>query len=374
MRLCSGNRRTCVAASILVLILLLALAPDSRAVESLRVRVGDTTGAPGQQNSVVTVFLTNTFDDIAAFTIHLILTRNDIANFQTSVETVVDSTYWDCLEWNGSICLDSVAVDFPDINPWDFMHVTSVEAFTGNFDTVGTLISGWEQVESRAVSTGDLGLDIKVTAIADKSTVSGYKPPIHPQQGGILFKLRADIFPIPDTQTDREVGIMVDVAWKPYFVFSTPEGVALGWITVQVPDTNYYMCTNWDPTNTICLSWDKVHKWECPGGVCDSVWVGTVDVAELDTTKARVINGKISVTNWICGDCNGLGSGNSTITISDVSLLVDHLFINKTPIIPVERCNTNCSTEVPVVLTIGDVSTLIDHLFVRQLPLCGCHQ
>ena len=384
MWFCSGNRRTCVAASILVLTLLLVFAPESQAVESLRVRVGDTTGAPGQKNSVVTVYLSNTFDDISAFTLHLVLTRNDIATFQTDLDTVIDTTYWKewcwhCRHWNGTTCIDSVlsrdtcAVDFPVAQPrnWDFILVDTVEAFTGNFDTVGTLIRGWEMVESRSVSTGDLGLDIKVTAIADRQSIPGYKPPIHPQQGGVLFKLRADILPIPDTQLDREVGIAVDVAWKPYFVFSTPEGNAIGWISIPVPDTNYYECDAWDPTFTICTKWTKVHKWECDG-VCDSVWIDTLEVAQLDTTKVKLFNGKLTVLNWRCGDCNGdgfPGVNGPDPTLGDIMLLVDHLFITGTPIVE-ERCNVNCSTESPIDLTLGDIMVLVDRLFISQQRMC----
>ena len=384
MWFCTGNRRTCAAASILVLVMLLALAPETQAVESLRVRVGDTTGSAGEENSVVTVYLNNTFDDISAFTLHLILSRNDIANFQNDLDTVIDTTYWKewcwhCTQWNGTTCVDSVqrqdtcAVDFPDTQPWDFLLVDTVEAFTGNFDTVGTLISGWEMVESRSVSTGDLGLDIKLTAIADRQTVPGFKPPIHPQQGGVLFRLLADIFPIPDSQLDREVSIVVDVSWKPYFVFSDPDGDAIGWLSVPVPDTNYYECTNREPEPPYtCYTWTKMPKTQCTGE-CDSVWIDTIAVARLDTASVRIINGKIGVESWRCGDCNGDGNpgpNGPDPTLGDIMLMVDHLFITNTPIIPPERCNTNCSTEVPVELTLGDIMVLVDRLFITQQPMC----
>ena len=384
MWFCSGSRRTCVAASVLVLILLLAFASESQAVESLRVRVGDTTASAGQENSVVTVYLNNTFDDIAAFTLHLMLTRNDIASFQNDLDTVIDTTYWKewcwhCTQWNGATCVDSsqaqdtCAVDFPDTQPWDFILVDTTEAYLGNFDTVGTLISGWEQVDSRAVSTGELGLDIKVTAIADKSKPTTHHPPIHPQMGGVLFRLLADVFPIPDTQLDREVGIEVDVAVKEYFVLSTPVGEAIGWISIPVPDTNYYMCDNWDPTFTYCVDSTKVHEWECPVGGCDFVVIDTIEVAQLDPTKVKVFNGKIEVLGWKCGDCNGDGQpgpNGPDPTLGDIMLMVDHLFISGTPIVPEERCNVNCSTESPVDLTLGDIMVLVDRLFITQTRMC----
>jgi len=377
MRFSSVDRRTCYAALILVLVLLLGAATDSQAIERIRVTVGDTTGTAGEQNSVVTVFLTNTMDQIAAFTLHLVLTRNDIANFQNDLDTVVDTTYWRewcCTEWLDEVCVDSAqdtcAVDFPDLEPWDFYEVDTVESFTGNFDTVGTLISGWEMVDARSVSTGELGLDIKLSAIADRQTVPGYKPPISPQQGGVLFRLLADIFPISPLQEDRTVGIIVDVSWKPYFVFSTPEGEAVGWVQIEVPDTNYYMCRNWEPPDPpnppVCYDWEKVPLSECPGGVCDSIFIDTVGIAVLDTSQVRLYGGSITVLNYICGDCND----NGEITISDIALLIDHLFISGALIEPIERCNTNCSTEQPVVLTISDVAVLIDRLFITGNPMC----
>lgn len=355
---------TCLAASILVVVMLLSIAPSSQAVERLRVTVGDTTGTAGEMNSAVTVFLNNTMDEIAAFNVWLRFSQPDIAEFQNNEVTIVDTTYWLCTEYVGEVCVDSTAVSFPDIDPWDFMHIETVDAVIGNFDTVGTLISGWEMVTSRSVIAGLDGLDIKVTAIADQQSVPGTVPPLQPQGGGVLFRLLADILPIPPEQEDRTVGVFVDVSWKPHFIFSTPEGEAIGWVTVPTPDTNYYQCTMPDPGG--CLEWTKVHEWECPEGGCDSVAIELVDVAMLDYDQVSLYAGSITVETYRCGDCND----DTEVTIGDISVLIDHLFINGVPIEPLERCNTNCSTEIPVELTIGDVSVLIDHLFINQLPLC----
>jgi len=365
-------KRTCLSASILMLVLL-SLTPGLQAVERLRITVGDTTGMPGQQNSVISVFLTNTQDQISAFTIHLLLSRNDIANFQNDLDTVIDTTYWKewcCTEYVGENCVDSArdtcAVDFPDLEPWDFFEIDTVAAFTGTFDTVGTLIRGWELVDARAVSTGELGLDIKISAIADRSSVPGVKPPINPQQGGVLFRILADIFPIPPELEDRTAAIVIDVSWKPYLVFSNPAGQAIGWITVPVPDTNYYECTNpVPPPGTGCYEWDHVQFSQCING-CDSVAIDTVDIAVLDTTQVRLFNGELTVLNYVCGDVNHSGD----LSIGDITIMIDHLFISGVAIVPIEVGNVNCSTEVPVELTIGDVTALIDRLFISQNPLC----
>ncbi len=397
MRFC-----TCFVTLILAVIMFLGVAPDAQAIDRLRIVVGDTTGASGEENSVVTVFMTNTEDDIQAFNLHLTLARNDIANFQTHLDTLVDSLYWICPEatpvscgawvevttpaispWDSldvvgadtsywfcpeahpSSCAEWEAVDDPLVYPWDSLEIDSVEAWAGNFDTVGTLISGWEKVESRAVSTGDYGLDILVTAISDQTpTVPLDVPPISPQNGGVLFRILADIFEIPDEQDDRTVAVQVDVSWKPYFVFSTPAGEAIGWVSILVPDTNYWMCTLPDPGG--CGEWTKVPQWQCPGGECDSMAIEMVEVAVLDEDEIGLFDGSITVESWVCGDITGEGN----VSIGDVSLMIDHLFINQPPLDNCEAGNVNCSTEVPCALTIGDLSVLIDHLFINMWPLC----
>jgi len=382
MRLGSKKKRTCLAVSILVVVLFLGSASDSQAIERLRVTVGDTTGTAGQQNSVITVFLTNTMDDIFAFTLHLVLTRNDIANFQTQLDTIEEHTYWNCLEWVDEVCMDSVAVDFPEVDPWDIEHVDTIEVFLGNFDTVGTLISGWEMVTSRAVSTGELGLDIKLSAISDQADPPAVVPPISPQGGGVLFRLLADIFPIPPEQEDRTATIMIDVEYKPYFIFSTPEGEAIGWISVEVPDTNYYMCDEWEPEPPYnCYDWIKVPSWECPPEGCDSVEIVMVEVAVLDEEAVKVFNGSITVLETCCagrvGDANGIGGDEPTI--GDISVIIDALFIsaNWSGISCIEEADVNQSGGVgpgTEDITIGDISVLIDYLFITGptlgLPDC----
>jgi hypothetical protein len=81
--------------------------------------------------------------------------------------------------------------------------------------------------------------------------------------------------------------------------------------------------------------------------------------------------------------CLGLtGNANmdptDAVTIGDISMLIDHLFISELPLPCLEEADVNLSgtdTNPPLDpddITIGDVSVLIDHLFVNQpaLPLC----
>lgn len=358
-----NGERTCLAVLMAVGLLLL-MAVGSQAAPRLKVTVVDTAGGAGQHNSVVTVFFQNTMEEVAAFELWLQLSRPDICLFQTEMDTVVDTTYWFCTEWSGSLCVDSIADTLPDFDPhWDFRYIDTVEAFSGEIDTSGTLISGWDMVVSRSLSA--TGTDVKVSAIADRPSIPGTPEPIGPGSG-VLFKLLADILPIPDTMQDRTVEI-IPQPFLNNFSFSRPDGTSIGIRTVSVPDTSWYKCMEWSPPPVNgCADWDRVNRIDCGEQGCDSFYVQMVDIAVLDTDSIQLVSGHLTVDPWKCGDVNG----DTEVTIGDVSMLIDNLFITLTPIVPIERGNTNCSTEQPVELTIGDVSALIDRLFITLNPLC----
>lgn len=372
MRFGLDGKRTCLMA-ITVAIICLIMAASSQSAPRLRVTVGDTTGSAGEHNSVVTVYLQNTMEQIFAFELWLQLTRPDVCLFQTELDTVVDTTYWFCSEWDGEACTDSITDTLPDYPPpYDFLHVDTVEAFVGNLDTVGTLMGGWEYVQTR--SLGGNGADIKVSAISDRDAIPGSHPPIGPGSG-VLFRLLADILPIPDTMQDR----MVTIRAMPFlnnFNFSRPDGTSIGIKTVTVPDTNYYVCRSWAvPPYTGCLDYDRVPPEECDPSGCDSIYVQMVDVGVLDTDSVQLIDGSLTVDPWLCGDVNSSGD----ITILDINIMVDYLYIHGAydpiynpsgiTIEPMERANANCSEEVDTI-TIGDINALIDHLYITQDPLC----
>jgi subtilisin family serine protease len=73
------------------------------------------------------------------------------------------------------------------------------------------------------------------------------------------------------------------------------------------------------------------------------------------------------------GDVNQ--SGGDEPTISDVSALIDHLFITRSSLGCIEEADVNQSGGVKPLnadLTIGDIARLIDHLFVNRMPLLDC--
>ena len=93
----------------LLILVTVSFTPKAVQATDMIVTVGDTTGSSGEQNSVVSVFLTNWEDDIVAFTLWLQLNQPGILAFQTDTMTVVDTTHWVCETWDGEVCTDSVA-------------------------------------------------------------------------------------------------------------------------------------------------------------------------------------------------------------------------------------------------------------------------
>lgn len=168
-----------------------ALCPSASAqLPDLVIDVGDTTASPGAMNTVIPVFLSNYNDTVAGFNIWLQLDRPDIMIFQTNTDTVVDTLHWRCTQYSGSDCIDSVV----DTLNWEWVTLDSYIVETGNFDTSGTLISGWEAVQARSLSS--VGTDLNIVGLADYYT-GGVTPGIPPQSEGLLIKVLADVLQGP---------------------------------------------------------------------------------------------------------------------------------------------------------------------------------
>jgi hypothetical protein len=387
-----------------------ALPSAVQAVPRITVTIEDAYVNSAHRNQVVTVYMTNVFDTVSAFELWLQLDRPDIMHFQTSSAIVIDTTYWDCLHWNGANCTDSVSCD-PDSETCDIRHIDTVDAYVGAIDTVGTLIRGWEKVKTRSISGS--GLDIKITALADDYFTPGVKKGIAPQGGGVLFRLYADIDTISDTVLDRTASVMIS-PFLDNLNFSRPNGSSIGIITMEVPDSNFFRCESWvPPDNVICLSWQRVS-----GAPWDSVWVGVDTVGVLDTSAIHFNNGTVTVLAPTPGACclpdstcvmatgvdgcellldgtykgNGIACGvmpefclscctcptmgnldESTdcfVGMGDLTVLIDHLFITLNPLTCPDAANMDLSPDGFVGM--GDLTVLIDHLFITLAPLHPC--
>jgi len=342
----------------------IAAAPSAQAqFTDLIITVGDTTGAPGEQNSAVTVYMSNFEDTVAAFTLWLRLNRPDIAIFETELDTVIDTSRWVCTKGVYPDCTTAVAFDTSVHDTWDFETVQEVEAFVGNIDTAGTLISGWEFVETRNID--NQGFDIRVTALANVQGDGQNTPGIPPYGGGgnpedrVLFRLNADILNVPADEEDRTAIIEVLTGNKPAFVFSRPDGTAIGYYDQAVPDSNFWRCNEWIMGE--CFDWERVSL-----PPYDSIEYFTDTIAVLDTVEVVTEDGSITVSSGVCGNVNG--DPNGDVTLTDLTLLVNLLFVTFEPVPEPTLADVNCDQN----LTLTDLTFLVNHLFVTFEPLLCC--
>jgi hypothetical protein len=338
---------------------ILSAVPAANAVPQLIVTVGDTTGHAGQHNSVITVYLANTTDSVAAFSLWIQLDRPDIVKFQTDTARVVDTTYWQCLQYSGSTCLDSIADSAH--GQWDIRHIDTVLATIGNIDTTGTLISGWDMVNTRSLS--GVGTDLLITAMG--TTLGGpNRPPILPGQNRVLCRLLADILPVPDTATQRTVQLLIQHTFLDKFNFARPSGTSIGVYQTTKVDTNYYRCTQW--LGGTCVHYDRVS-----GPPADSIWPHIDTVYALDTTKVVCVDGSLTCLPGCCVGTRGNVDGDAmdVVDISDLSSMVDFLFFGGAVTTCTEEANTDASPDGAV--DIADLQVLIDFLFFgANMPSC----
>lgn len=341
--------------------------------------VGDVTACDGQQNIAIPFYISNYNDTVVAFSLDLQTDRPDILLFDIRIDTVIDTTRWQCLAWDGDNCLDSVHVtgdttywrcnawvgdsctdstvvspdsawDFSHPAEWDFIHIDTNEILAGNIDTTGALISGWEWLESRSLS--GYGTDLFLGGVADLPGGAA-TPGFGPQEGGLLLYLTADLLESPDSPADDTVTIPWQTLLTEHFCFKSPQD---GWgecignpVMVVTLDTTFYRCTAW--AGEICLNWQVVS-----GPPYDSMLV------HWDTSfvvNIEVNYGSLTVLPVLVGDIDG--SGSLPMNIADLVYLVDWMFSGgPSPICPQSAdCNGDSSADI------ADLVCWVDWMFPR---------
>ncbi|MDF1544042.1 MAG: hypothetical protein P1R58_02935 [bacterium] len=349
-----------LVATLLICLISLSAAPDAQAQFPFDIvlTVGDTTAIPNEVNTVISVYLDNFNDTLAGFKVWIQLDRPDLIKFQTSSGTATDTTYWICNADSMGVCLDSTLTT--PIGAWDFFHITTTVIEIGNHDVSGTLIENWEFVDSRSLS--GLGFDIAVSAFANMPAPPE-TPGIPPQQGGLLVKVLADVFDVPDEQLERTVNLIVQHDFIDNINFSRPDGSSIGILYEPYMDTTCWVCMAWCGQECCDLQKQSLP----PGGDyanCDSLAIRPDSSAYLDTSRVILNDGSLTVLvpdPYICGDVNC--DGGHLADISDLTYMVEFLFGGgPAPCDPIERGDLNCSGGgTPV--DISDLTYMVDYLF-----------
>jgi len=354
MTLGKTNRFAFPVAFALAFCVLTWAVPVSAQLPDLVIEVDNVEVPSGATGIRIPVQLTNFNDSIGGFNLWFQMDRPDLAKFVGSTGQTIDTSYWECLLEESSVCVDS-QLTTPS-GPWDFIHVDTSTIYIAVIDTVGTAVGGWELVDARSLS--GVGTDINVIAIADYfggPIIAGLGPQTQPVT---LIKLVADVFEIPDTLTDRTVNVLVQYDFLDHFNFSRPNGTSIGLAYKQILDTNYYVCDQW--AGEVCTKWSRVSL-----PPYDSIAIVPDSVAVIDSQNVIVDNGSISVSAGVCGDANGDGFADPV----DLSYLVDFLFSGGP--FPDPAADVNCDNAVDPV----DLSFFVDWLFSGGIEPCqgvGC--
>lgn len=337
---------------------------SAKAQPVLKVDVSDTTTQSGALNTVIPIYMTNYQDTVAGFNLWIQLDRPDIMEFQTNPAIVIDTIWWQCTAWDGPVCIDSVMV--PEDSTWDFMYIDTTDVLIGNFDATGTLLSDWAMVSARSL-TGGFDLNIAGMSFNEEDTLNRGIPP---QQGGILIKILADVFEIPDTMTERTVKLMIQHDILNHFNFSRPDGTSIGILHREVPDTNCWRCEVW--VEEVCMDWERIPTPPdcdslgsdncCP----DSFEVVMDSVPYLDPINVTLEDGSVTVAGFMCGDVDA----NGAVNIADLTYIVEFLFFGGPPPQPMASGNIDCQGgETP---NIADLVYIVTYLFEGGPAPCDC--
>ncbi len=103
---------------------------------------------------------------------------------------------------------------------------------------------------------------------------------------------------------------------------------------------------------------------------------GDLDLAVRGSTVFVHINSTYEAETGCCGAYTSGYTGNCNcstdgkLTLSDITTLIDHVYINKTPLCCHANGNTNGSSDCK--LTLSDITTLIDTIYINKNPTELC--
>jgi len=301
-------------------------APEAPNSPILTVAVDNAAGNPGQQNVVLSVNLANIQDSISAFTLWLKLNRPEAMRFK--IDTVI---------------------------------IVGNPAVVGFLDTSNTMMKGWEYLDTRSMSGN--GTDLLITGIANANGgPSAVKLPLGPQAGGTMFRVYCNVTNIPDSMTERSVIIQIEKYFLDKFVFSRPDGSAIGFYNVIRPDTQCWRCDLWNPPGT-CNGWTKV-----PEPPCDEVRIVPDTVPKLDTSKVWAFDGELVIGPGCCVGTTGNVNMTGIVDLSDLSSLVSYLTGGGYVLPCVKEANVNAAG----IVDLSDLSALVSYLTGGGYILPGC--
>jgi len=267
-------------------------------------QVNDTTVSPSDDRYYLSVYLTNTLQQVAGIEMTLYAGASGLVRLPDSIR--IETTI---------VCIDTTDCD-PADTTIDTLAVSPV-------DMTGSDIAGWEYIQPRALSP----YTFRIAAVADFPGGASPAPlPVATGTPHLLFRMileREASADVLDTLQDRTVSWFVAAAQTS---FSDPNGNTIG---LQ--------------ESTICLN----------PPTCD-----TLDTVKyFDPTVNIYVDGAVTFgPGCIRGDLNG----DEAITSSDIILLVNHVFKGgAAPPCSGTAGDVNCSGTI----TASDIIYLVNYVY-----------
>lgn len=333
--------------------------------EEIQLKVNDTLVDGACSDSVpILIYMRNYTATVAGFDFLLVLDRPDIMRFLTSPDTITDTLYWRCLEWDNEFCLDSMDItDSIHINTnydFDWISTRQYIEWAAGFDTTGTLCSGWEYIRGTTPDSNG-----RILMISARSSIAG--PPYsggieYPQISNIpLMKFWADANDISPEQSDRTANIFIQPDC-PEFGFEDPckfiydeNGIPIGWqfIADAIIDTICYNCEIWNASGDTCYYWSEIEEsYGDSCYCCDTVFIDGIDSSNIAVnagTLSICINNENSARDF---------DGNGAIDLLDIVALINYLYRNGAPPPP---CHGDVNGDC--VINMMDITRLISYLY-----------
>lgn len=178
-------------------------------------------------------------------------------------------------------------------NPYD--HIAGFElrlilnrpdlaVFTGDFDTTGSVIGGWEYLWTE---TQDNGSKLHLAGLAEMNPPYNHPPVFPSATERTLIRATLRIKRVPDTISARTGYVQIDTSLQ-YFGLANYLGDLIGLKQDTTIDTLLYRCIQSEDTG--CVLWQQVSS-----GPYDRLVVDTTLHPYIDTTYFSLIPGPITV-------------------------------------------------------------------------------
>lgn len=223
-----------------------------------------------------------------------------------------------------------------------------------DFDSAGTLLSGWEYVAVLALDGDSTG--VRLAALANTLPDNHFfTPSIPPYGGGALIPLiRLPVRTAALVTSGSETSSMNFVGLTE---FATPLAELIGVVTDTIIDTLYVACTVRE--SDTCAEWTEVDPHVEP---FDSSWIDTSLSGYIDSTVVYAVSGAVTVISATGCDITMDGA----LTLTDLTCLIQFLFNQNQP--PACLYYGNCNFADPAVLNLTDVTGLVRYLFMGGPP------